>query len=118
MSQAKAIIKRYKGEKSSLTHVLQEIQEHYYYLPKEALVKVSEGLGVPLPQVYSVATFYKAFSLTPRGKHLVNVCLGTACHVQGASLIMDKVARELGVEVGGTTADRQFTVEGVRCLGC
>ena len=106
------------GADSSLISVLEEIQAQYSYLPQEAMILVSERMGVPLSQVYSVATFYHAFSLKPRGKHTVCVCTGTACHVRGAVRVLDRLETSLGVRPGGTTRDRQFTLETVNCLGC
>jgi NADH-quinone oxidoreductase subunit E len=101
-----------------LIPVLQEIQGRYNYLPEELLLRVAEKLGRPLRDVYGVATFYRAFSLTPKGKHIVTVCLGTACHVRGGARIAETLARELGIEPGETTDDMQFTLETVNCLGC
>ena len=106
------------GHDGSLMSVLEEIQAEYRYLPREAMILVSDRLGVPLSQVYSVATFYHAFSLEPRGKHTVNVCTGTACHVRGAVQVLDRMEAKLGVGPGRTTRDRQFTLETVNCLGC
>jgi len=100
-----------------LVPILQDVQAEYNYLPKEALVQVGEGLGVPLSQVYSVASFFKAFSLKPRGRHLINVCLGTACHVRGAVRVLDEIERELGVKAGETTEDLKYTLETVNCVG-
>lgn len=105
-------------EESHLIGALQDIQREFNYLPEEALRLVAEKIDVPLSQVYSIATFYKAFSLEPRGRHLINVCLGTACHVRGAVQIQEKLERDLGIETGGTTQDGRFSLEGVRCLGC
>lgn len=101
-----------------LIPVLQEIQTRYHYLPEDALRVVSRRLRVPLTEVFHVATFYNCFSLEPRGRHHVRVCLGTACHVRGGQKILDKVLRELKLPVTGTTEDFEFTVEPVRCLGC
>ena len=106
------------GTGASLISVLEEIQAQYHYLPREAMILVSERMGVPLSQVYSVATFYHAFSLAPRGKHRICVCTGTACHVRGAVQVLDRLESGLGVGPGGTTRDRQFTLETVNCLGC
>ena len=106
------------GSGASLISVLEEIQARYRYLPREAMILVSERLGVPLSQVYSVATFYHAFSLVPRGKHKICVCTGTACHVRGAVQVLDRLETRLGVAPGGTTRDREFTLETVNCLGC
>jgi NADH-quinone oxidoreductase subunit E len=106
------------GIGASLISVLEEVQTRYHYLPREAMILVSEWLGMPLSQVYSVATFYHAFSLVPRGKHKICVCTGTACHVRGAVQVLDRLKTRLGVAPGGTTRDRQFTLETVNCLGC
>jgi NADH:ubiquinone oxidoreductase subunit E len=106
------------GVSSSLISVLEEIQARYRYLPQEAMILVGERLGVPVSQVYSVATFYHAFSLEPRGKHTLHVCTGTACHVRGAVRVLDEIKSRLDVEPGGTTRDREFTLETVNCLGC
>jgi NADH-quinone oxidoreductase subunit E len=106
------------GADGSLMSVLEEIQARYRYLPREAMILVSDRLGVPLSQVYSVATFYHAFSLEPRGKHTVSVCTGTACHVRGAMQVLDRLETKLNVAPGETTHDREFTLETVNCLGC
>ncbi len=111
------ILKQYQHEKGMLVSVLQDIQSVYNYLPQDALKQVSTSLNVPLSQVYSVATFFKAFSLEPRGRHLIHVCLGTACHVRGAAKILDKMERELGIKSGETTEDLKFTLETVNCVG-
>lgn len=112
------IVKKYNHERGHLVGILQDIQGEYRYLPKEALTKVAELLGIPLSRVYNVATFFRAFSLKPRGKHLINVCLGTACHVRGAVKILEKLEMSLGVGQGETTTDGKFTVETVNCMGC
>jgi NADH-quinone oxidoreductase subunit E len=106
------------GSNGSLISMLEEIQAQYRYLPRDAMILVSEGLGVPLSQVYSVATFYHSFSLVPRGKHTICVCTGTACHVRGAVQVLERLETRLGVAPGGTTRDREFTLETVNCLGC
>lgn len=112
------IIGRYKGQITGSVGILQDIQTRYNYLPKEALVHMAKRLNLPLSQVYSLATFYKAFSLRPRGQHLINVCMGTACHVRGAFRIADEIQRRLNIKVGETTEDSKFTFEVVNCLGC
>jgi NADH-quinone oxidoreductase subunit E len=117
MGRADAIIDKYASEPGSLTAVLQDIQAEYNYLPQESLTRISEKMALPLSQVLHVATFYKAFSLEPRGKHLVTVCLGTACHVRGGPRIVDQIERSLNIRAGGTTADRLFTLETVNCVG-
>lgn len=111
------IVDKYHNEKSSLIAVLQDVQEKYNWLPPEALRLISERLCVPLIDVYSVATFYRAFSLTPRGKHVVTVCLGTACYVRGAPTVLDRMRHNLKIEPGYTTPDENFTLEIVNCLG-
>ena len=111
-------VQKYEGDRGAMVKALQEIQEHYNYLPREALVRVSDGLGVPLSQTLRVATFYKAFSLQPRGRHCVDVCLGTACHVRGGARLMAKMENELGVQAGETTEDAAFSLGVVRCMGC
>ena len=105
------------GEPKYLIEVLQDVQETEGYIPQEVMCAVSERLRVPLIEVYRVANFYKAFSLKPRGKHVVTVCMGTACHVRSAARMLDEVAGQLGIEPGETTLDQLFTVESVNCLG-
>ena len=102
----------------SLIPILQEIQESLGYLPEEALVFVSEEVGIPLGKIYGVVTFYSQFYLSPRGKNIIRVCHGTACHIGGAERISEAVSEELGVGEGATTEDGEFTVERVACLGC
>ena len=113
-----AIIDEYNADKGQLISILQDIQTEFLYLPKEALIQVSDTMGIPLSRVYSVATFFKAFSLKPRGKHLIDVCLGTACHVRGASKVLEQIERSLGISRGETTSDFKFTLETVNCMGC
>ena len=117
-SKVAAIIKNYDGDKGQLVSMLQDIQTEYHYLPKDALDEVVTLLGVPASQVYSVATFFKAFSLTPRGRHLIKVCLGTACHVRGAAKVVEKMELDLGVKRTDTTPDQRYTLETVNCVGC
>lgn len=112
------IIDKYQGDSSALIQVLLEIQRENRWLPKEALEKVSKKLEVPLNQIQHIATFYKAFSLVPRGRHEVQICLGTACHVRGGPRILDRVEEVLGIQAGQTTTDMEFTLETVNCLGC
>ena len=112
-----AIVSEYGGNHDSLISILQDIQSEYHYLPEDALRAVASQLGLPLIQVYGVATFFKAFSLKPRGEHVVTVCLGTACHVRRAPAVLDEVKRQLGVEPGETSEDMRFTLETVNCLG-
>jgi len=112
------IVAKYQRKEGVLIQVLQDIQAEYNWLPEEALKQVSQRLEVPLSQAYSIASFYKAFSLTPRGRHLLSVCLGTACHVRGGPKILDKVEELLGISDGETTEDMKFTLKRVNCLGC
>ena len=112
------IIDRYPAQQGVLIQLLLDMQSELNWIPKEAILRISARLQVPLSQVYRVASFYKAMSLTPRGKHVVSVCLGTACHVRGGSRIMDKVEESLEIKAGETTQDMKFTLERVNCLGC
>jgi NADH-quinone oxidoreductase subunit E len=117
VSELYDIISHEAQDDASLIAVLEGIQARYRYLPPEALILASERLGVPLSQAYSVATFYHAFSLRPKGKHCLHVCMGTACHVRGSPQVLDRLQTKLGVKAGGTTRDRVFTLETVNCLG-
>jgi NADH-quinone oxidoreductase subunit E len=112
------IIKRWKSNPSFAIEMLQDGQESLRHLPKEALQRIAQATGTDLSRLYHLATFYKAFSLKPRGRMPIQVCTGTACHVRGAQRVMDAFSRELQVEPGETTEDLLFTLEGVRCLGC
>jgi NADH-quinone oxidoreductase subunit E len=114
----RSIIKKYDGDKTAMIAILQDVQEEFRYLPKEALSSISKQMEVPLTRIYEIATFYNAFSLKPRGRNLVEVCAGTACHVQGAANLMDRIERDLKISCGETTKDKKFTLEEVRCLGC
>ena len=116
-SEIDAIIDRYEGKESSILAILQDIQAKEKYLPKETLELVGERLHIPVNKIYRIATFYRAFSLTPRGLHEIQVCLGTACHVRGGVRIVDRLTTELGIRAGETTSDRKFTLETVNCLG-
>ena len=106
-----------EGQPSELIEVLQDIQSQCGYLPEQALREAAEKLDVPLIEVYRVAHFYKSFTLTPRGKHLITVCTGTACHVRGAPWLLDELSSQLKVWPGETTEDGMFTIEAVNCLG-
>lgn len=112
------IIDRYQGEQGILIQLLLDIQSEFNWIPRELIVRISERLQIPLSQIYRVASFYKAMSLTPIGRHLVQVCLGTACHVRGGPKILDKVEEALKVKAGETTQDMNFTLRRVNCLGC
>jgi NADH-quinone oxidoreductase subunit E len=111
------IIGRSPQEASSLIAVLQNIQREYHYLPPEALTETAKALEVPLSKVYSVATFYNAFSLTPRGEKVIRVCQGTACHIKGADLILEQLENGLGLKAGETSPDMKYTLEVVNCVG-
>jgi NADH:ubiquinone oxidoreductase subunit E len=117
-SKIQSIVKKHQGLKKNLIAILLEIQDAYHYLPPESLRSVADALGMPLIDIIGVATFYRAFSLTPRGKHTCLVCMGTACHVRGGPKILDEFERQLDVKSGDTTKDGQFTLETVACLGC
>jgi NADH-quinone oxidoreductase subunit E len=117
-SRVDAIIDKYGTSDRGLIPSLLEIQDVYHYLPPEILQRVAERLNVPAIRVHQVAEFYKAFSLEPRGKHLITVCLGTACHVRGAEYLVDQIGRVLDIEPGETSSDMLYTLEAVNCLGC
>jgi NADH-quinone oxidoreductase subunit E len=112
------ITEKHGKDRSTLISVLQDVHAAYNYLPEESLEIVSRELDVPLSKVYGVATFFKAFSFTPRGRHVASVCLGTACHVRGGTPVAEEFERRLGIRTGDTTLDGQFTLETVNCLGC
>ncbi len=111
------IVDERKDHAGGIISILEEIQRAYGYLPEEALRKVAEQTGRSLVDIYGVATFYKAFSLKPRGEHLISVCMGTACHVRGAPRIVEEFERQLGICPGETTSDKKFSLETVNCLG-
>jgi NADH-quinone oxidoreductase subunit E len=118
LSKLDAMLEGREGRPELLIEVLQDMQAEYRYLPAEGLHLVSARLGVAPIEVFRVASFYKSFCLEPRGRHLLTVCMGTACHVRGAPRLLDAVQGELGVAAGETTADKAFTLERVNCLGC
>jgi len=118
LEKMKKIIEEYKDVPGTLVPILQEINVAYNYLPENVLRYISEELDTPLSLIYRIATFYNAFSLKPRGKHVITVCLGTTCHVKGAPMIVDALERELGIKTGESTEDMNFTLETVNCLGC
>ncbi|MCX5894583.1 MAG: NAD(P)H-dependent oxidoreductase subunit E [Proteobacteria bacterium] len=115
--EVRTIVNRYGKDRAFLVSILQDIQARYNYLPKDILLEVAEELHISPSLIFSVATFYKAFSLTPRGKHIVSVCVGTACHVRGAPKILDTLERTLEIKPGQTTKNNQFTLETVNCVG-
>jgi NADH:ubiquinone oxidoreductase subunit E len=112
------IIGAYDWDKESLLMIMQDISDIYHYVPPEVVPVLAEKLGVRKSHIFSVATFYKTISLVPRGKYIVHVCTGTACHVRGAEKVMDALKSALNTREGGTTDDGLFTLEGVRCVGC
>jgi len=112
------IIDKYVGREGILIQLLLDIQRELYWIPKEAIKRITERLKIPMSEVYRVASFYTALSLKPRGKHLVRVCAGTACYVRGGQRILDSAESTLGIKAGETTSDVQFTLETVNCLGC
>ena len=118
LSKIDRIIAKYQADKSALIQMLLEIQRENRWLPKPAVVRLSQRLGIPINQIYHIATFYKAFSLTPQGRHSFSVCLGTACHVRGAPRLLDRVTDALHIEPGETSTDMKFTLSTVNCLGC
>ena len=113
-----SIMDKYERDPEYVIEMLQDVQDTYRHLPEEALRHMAHTMDVPLNRLYHIGTFFASFSLEEKGKHLIQVCMGTACHVKGAPAVLDAFCRELGVEAGGTTEDKKFTVEGVRCLGC
>jgi NADH:ubiquinone oxidoreductase subunit E len=112
------VIARYKGRYGALIPVLKETQDICGYLPRKVQHRIAEGLHLPSSQVYGVVSFYAFFTTVPRGKHVIRVCLGTACYVKGSKQILEKLEKELDLKVGGITKDRKFSLEAVRCLGC
>ena len=117
LKKLKPILNRYPRNEKSLIMILQDIQEEYNYLPPEVLQEVAKEINVPKASVFGVATFYKAFSLEPRGKEIIKVCMGTACHVRGAPLIKDELERRLDIKAGHTTKDLRYSLELVNCVG-
>jgi NADH-quinone oxidoreductase subunit E len=117
LSKAEEILGRYPQEEPALIQVLQDVHRAYNYLPCDVLERVADALGVPLAKVFSVSTFYKAFSLEPQGDTIVKVCMGTACHIRGAGQLVEELERQLGIGPDETTEDLKFTVKTVNCVG-
>jgi NADH-quinone oxidoreductase subunit E len=117
-SQIDTIIKHHRGKEEGLLAILQEIQAKEKFLPREALEQVAQKMKIPLARIFRIATFYNALSIQPRGRHKIDICSGTACHVRGGDRIVDKLKRDLRIQVGETTKDKRFTLESVRCVGC
>lgn len=111
------IVDHYQAKPAALIMVLQDIQKHYRYLPKDALKLVAQKMGLPIAQIFGVATFYRTFSLKPKGKNHICVCTGTACHVRQANVIVNKLETKLGIRAGETSKDQNFSLETVNCLG-
>ncbi|MEW5806810.1 MAG: NADH-quinone oxidoreductase subunit NuoE [Acidobacteriota bacterium] len=118
ISKYHEIFERYRGDKSALIAILQDIQAEFSYLPREALEKLSESIEIPLSRIYSVATFFKAFSLKPQGKHIIKVCLGTACQIKRGARILENFEDQLEIKEGETTKDMKFSLHKVYCIGC
>ncbi len=116
--ELKRFIEAHKNQPGALMPVMQKAQDIFGYLGEEIQICISENLGVPMTEIYGVATFYSQFALAPKGEHVISVCLGTACYVRGAQSVLDELSKELNVPVGKTTPDGKFTLEATRCLGC
>jgi NADH-quinone oxidoreductase subunit E len=112
------IEKDFNADRENLIMILQAIQRRYNYLPRPALTYLSTKIGVPFSKIYGVATFYSTFSLEPRGRNIISICLGTACHVRGGERVREKIVESLNIADGQTTPDNRFTLESVRCIGC
>jgi len=117
VTQFDRIIDRYERSEESLLAILQDFQREFHYVPEEGIRRLSEAMEVPESKIYAMGTFYKALSLTPRGRHTIKVCTGTACHLKGAPQILETLERELEVKRNGTTTDGEFTLECVNCVG-
>lgn len=115
--QMQKILQKYEKDKSNLIQILNETQEYYGYIPKSAQTEISEYLNMPMAEIYGVITFYSRFTLKPKGKYNVAVCLGTACFVKGSEKVLDRLKEKLGIDVGETTADGKFSIEATRCIG-
>jgi len=110
-------IAQYKGKTGSVIRALNKAQEIFGYLPREVQERVAKGIGRPLSEVYGIVTFYSFFTIVPKGKHSVCACMGTACYVRGGQQVLDDLKKQLNIEVGGTTADREFSLGSIRCMG-
>jgi NADH-quinone oxidoreductase subunit E len=117
-NEIKQLIDRWKGQDGNLIMILHEIQNHHGYVPRELSLELSKELGTPLARIYEVITFYNYFKLVPPAKHLISVCMGTACYLKGAPEILQEIKNILHIEEGRSTADRHFHLDIVRCLGC
>jgi NADH:ubiquinone oxidoreductase subunit E len=117
LQQVDAIIERYRGKPGSLIPVLEEVQGVLGHLPHEIQHRIAQGLNLPHSQVFGVVTFYSFFTMVPRGRHTIRVCMGTACYVRGGKRNLDRLVQDLGIDAGNTTPDRRFSLETIRCLG-
>jgi len=117
LAKVDPVLEKHGYDDGMLVGILQDVQAQFNYLPREALIAVSQRLGIALSRVFSVATFFKAFSLTPRGRHQLQVCMGTACHVRGAARILEKFETQIGIKAGETSEDMKYTLETVGCVG-
>ena len=117
-AQIDAIIDKHNGEARALILILMDIQHHNRWLPKEALLRVSERLDVPLSRIQQIASFYKTFSLVPGGKHEIHVCTGTSCHLRGSQEVLDSIEELVGIRPGETSVDSKYSLETVNCIGC
>ena len=118
ISRIDQIIDKYEGEEGTLIQLLLDIQQELNWIPREVAERINQRLNIPLSQIYRIASFYTAMSLTPRGRHLVSVCMGTACHIRGSPRLLDRVTNILKIQPGETSADGRFTLNTVNCLGC
>lgn len=118
MKRVDEIIERYKGEEGVLIQLLLDIQSEFNWIPREVIARISETMQIPRSQIYRIVSFYKAMSLNPVGRHIIQVCLGTACQVRGAPKILDRVEENLKIKEGDTTSDMRFSLKRVNCLGC
>ena len=118
LTEIDKIVDKYGNDNSTLIQVLLDIQRENHWLPKDTIKQVSQRLSVPLTQIYHISTFYKAFSLSPKGQHTVSVCLGTACQVRGAPRLLDRVMENMKIKPGETSTDMRFSLDTVNCLGC
>ena len=116
-NEIKDILNKYQKEKDELISILNDIQEKYGYIPKQAQIEISEHLSIPMAEIYGVITFYSRFTLEPKGKYTISVCLGTACYVKGSQKILDRLQERLKIEPGQTTEDEMFSIDKTRCVG-
>jgi NADH-quinone oxidoreductase E subunit len=117
-TNASQIINRFEPKRKNLIHIFHAVQEEYGYIPPEAITEVADFLGISENEIFGVLTFYKAFSLVPKGRNHITVCMGTACHVRGGAKLLEEMERKLGIAAGDTTADGEYSLDRVNCLGC